>query len=74
MGEDLSRGRVKWFSDIKGYGFVNSEAQPNKDIFVHYSVIQNNGFKSLREGQEVTFEVVEGPKGLYADNVTLLAV
>lgn len=74
MGEDLSRGRVKWFSDIKGYGFVNSEADPNMDIFVHYSVIQNSGFKSLREGQEVQFELVEGPKGLYADNVELIQV
>jgi CspA family cold shock protein len=62
-------GRVKWFSDIKGFGFVNSTEEPETDIFVHFSSIAQDGFRSLHEGQEVNFEVKQGPKGLYADEV-----
>ncbi|MFT7625353.1 MAG: CspA family cold shock protein [Myxococcota bacterium] len=62
-------GRVKWFSDTKGYGFINKMEEPDHDIFVHYSVIEHEGFKSLHEGQVVEFEIVQGPKGMYAANV-----
>lgn len=64
----MAEGKVKWFNDAKGYGFIEQEGQ--KDIFVHYSAIQEDGFKSLKEGEAVSFEVVEGPKGLTAENVT----
>jgi CspA family cold shock protein len=60
-------GRVKWFNDAKGYGFIAREDGP--DVFVHYTAIQGEGFKSLSEGQQVEFEIVEGPKGLQASNV-----
>jgi len=61
-------GKVKWFNDAKGYGFI--ETTEGKDIFVHYSAIQKDGFKTLAEGQEVTFEIVEGAKGPQAANVS----
>ncbi len=57
-------GKVKWFNDAKGYGFI--ELAQGKDVFVHYSVIQVEGYKSLREGQEVAFELERGPKGDHA--------
>ena len=60
-------GKVKWFNDKKGFGFIE---QPNgEDIFVHFSVIEGDGFKSLDEGQEVEYEAVQGPKGLQAARV-----
>jgi cold shock protein len=65
----MARGTVKWFSDQKGYGFITPEGG-KKDVFVHYSVIQGDGFKSLREGDTVEFEVTEGPKGEQAKSVT----
>jgi len=61
-------GRVKWFNDAKGFGFIEREGGP--DVFVHYSAIQSDGFKSLKENDKVEFEVREGPKGLQAANVT----
>ncbi|HEY4667442.1 MAG TPA: cold shock domain-containing protein [Anaerolineales bacterium] len=61
-------GKVKWFNDAKGYGFI--ERPDGDDVFVHYSAIQGTGFRSLSEGQEVEFEVVDGPKGKQAANVT----
>ena len=62
------QGTVKWFNDAKGYGFI--ERQDGPDVFVHYSAIQGNGFRSLSEGQTVEFDVVDGPKGKQAANVT----
>ncbi len=64
----MPKGTVKWFNDSKGFGFITKE--DGGDIFVHYSAIQDNGFKSLSKGQEVNFEVVDGPKGPKAINVT----
>jgi CspA family cold shock protein len=61
-------GKVKWFNDAKGYGFI--ERPDGDDVFVHYSAIQGTGFRSLSEGQEVEFEVVDGPKGKQAANVS----
>jgi CspA family cold shock protein len=61
------RGTVKWFSDDKGFGFITREA--GDDVFVHHSAIQAEGYRSLAEGQEVEFEVQQGPKGLQAANV-----
>ena len=63
-------GRVKWFNDSKGYGFIEQEG--GRDIFVHYTAIQGDGFKSLAEGQTVEFEITEGAKGPQATNVVKL--
>ena len=60
-------GRVKWFNDSKGYGFIEQEG--GRDIFVHYTAIQGDGFKSLTEGQKVEFEIIEGTKGPQATKV-----
>jgi CspA family cold shock protein len=67
----MARGTVKWFSDQKGYGFITPEN--GKDVFVHYSAIGGDGFKTLREGETVEFEIVQGPKGQQAANVTKVA-
>ena len=69
-GEELAReqGVVKWFNAAKGYGFI--QRQSGEDVFVHFSAIQAEGYKSLNEGQLVEFEVKQGPKGLQAENVT----
>jgi cold shock protein len=61
-------GKVKWFNQEKGYGFI--EREDGGDVFVHYSAIQGEGFKTLAEGQEVQFEIVEGTRGPQAANVT----
>ena len=66
----MAKGTVKWFSNQKGYGFIASET--GKDVFVHHSVIQGDGYKSLEEGQQVEFETQEGPKGEQATNVVKL--
>ncbi|MBN1654252.1 MAG: cold-shock protein [Deltaproteobacteria bacterium] len=63
----MSLGVVKWFNDAKGFGFIKQENEP--DVFVHYSQIVGEGFRTLEEGQEVRFELKEGPKGLFAENV-----
>ncbi len=63
-------GRVKWFNDAKGYGFI--EQENGQDVFVHYSAIKGDGFKSLAEGQRVEFEVVQGAKGPQATDVVKL--
>jgi len=62
------RGTVKWFNEAKGFGFIQQSG--GEDVFVHYSAIQGEGFKTLAEGQVVEFEIVEGPKGKQAANVT----
>jgi cold shock protein len=63
------KGTVKWFNASKGYGFIKPET--GEDVFVHYSAIQGEGYKSLEEGQSVEFEVTKGPKGLQASNVRI---
>ena len=63
----MAQGTVKWFSNEKGYGFIEREG--GEDVFVHFSAIAGDGYKSLTKGQPVEFEVVEGPKGLQAANV-----
>ncbi len=66
----MPTGRVKWFNDAKGYGFI--ETTEGKDIFVHFSAIQMDGFKTLAEGQEVVFDIVDGAKGPQAANVRVV--
>jgi CspA family cold shock protein len=63
------RGKVKWFNAKKGYGFISPETEGDKDIFVHFSAIQGDGYKSLEQGDEVEFEVEKGPKGEHAVKV-----
>jgi len=63
----MTKGKVKWFNDAKGYGFIEQET--GEDVFVHFSSIEMDGFKTLAEGQDVEFEVTSGEKGLHATNV-----
>lgn len=65
----MKQGTVKWFNDAKGFGFI--EVPGEKDVFVHFSAIQAEGFKSLNEGQAVSFEIVQGERGPQASNVVL---
>jgi CspA family cold shock protein len=72
----MSEGKVKWFNAVKGYGFIESEPQEQSveseaggDVFVHHSVIQMDGYRTLKQGERVTFEVSQGPKGLQAVSV-----
>ncbi|MFN8544327.1 MAG: cold-shock protein [Candidatus Binatia bacterium] len=64
----MAQGKVKWFNSQKGYGFITTDE--GEDVFVHYSAIAGNGFKTLDQGQPVQFEVTQGPKGLQAANVS----
>ena len=66
---DMATGTVKWFNEAKGFGFI-APSDGGEDVFVHFNAIQGSGFKTLTEGQSVTFEVEKGPKGLQAANVT----
>tara|TARA_Y100000590_G_scaffold380677_1_gene449177 strand:+ start:200 stop:415 length:216 start_codon:yes stop_codon:yes gene_type:complete len=68
-GQAMDSGKVKWFSNQKGYGFIQKD--DGNDIFVHFSAIQSEGFKTLAQGQEVVFEISEGPKGPQAANVNI---
>lgn len=64
----MASGKVKWFNNAKGYGFINEEGKSD-DLFAHYSAIQMDGYKTLKAGQAVTFELVQGPKGMHAVNI-----
>jgi CspA family cold shock protein len=66
--KSLATGRVKWFNDSKGFGFIEGQEE-GKDIFIHYSAIQDEGFKTLQEGEQVSFDIIQGPKGPQAANV-----
>lgn len=72
MAEGRVNGTVKWFNSAKGFGFIKRDDAP--DVFVHYSSIQSDGYKELKEGQEVIFDIVETGKGLQAANVVKLEV
>jgi cold shock protein len=63
-------GTVKWFNSEKGFGFITGE--DGNDVFAHFSQIKSNGYKNLEEGQKVSFDVVKGPKGLQAENITII--
>jgi CspA family cold shock protein len=65
----MAKGKVKWFNDAKGYGFIQADGEA-KDIFVHYTSVKAEGFRTLTEGEEVEFELVQSPKGLKAENVS----
>ncbi len=67
----MARGTVKWFNEKKGYGFISQE--DGNDVFVHYSAIEQGGFKTLREGDEVEFEITQGPKGAQASKVVVVS-
>ena len=70
----MSRGRVKWFNNDKGYGFIEFDGVSNEDVFVHYSAIDQDGYKSLKEGELVDFTLIETAKGSQAINVKEVAV
>ncbi|WP_372875747.1 cold shock domain-containing protein CspD [Pseudomonas sp.] len=66
-------GKVKWFNNAKGYGFILADGR-DEDLFAHYSAIQMDGYKTLKAGQAVSFDIIQGPKGLHAVNISTLSV
>ncbi|POA27344.1 cold shock domain protein CspD [Pseudomonas sp. GW460-R15] len=64
----MASGKVKWFNNAKGYGFINEDGK-EEDLFAHYSAIKMDGYKTLKAGQSVSFEIIQGPKGLHAINI-----
>ncbi len=68
QGKTMATGTVKWFNDAKGFGFITPD-DGSEDLFAHFSAINMNGFKSLKEGEKVTFEILQGPKGKQASNI-----
>lgn len=70
----MPTGKVKWFNNAKGYGFILPGEEGNgEDLFVHYSSISMEGYKTLKAGQQVTYEIIQGPKGLHAINISILS-
>ena len=69
----MASGKVKWFNNAKGYGFINEEGKSD-DLFAHYSAIEMDGYKPLKAGQAVSFEIIQGPKGLHAVKISALVV
>ncbi|MGF6554446.1 CspA family cold shock protein [Pseudomonas sp. S30_BP2TU TE3576] len=65
----MAVGKVKWFNNAKGYGFINEEGK-TEDLFAHYSAIKMDGYKTLKAGQSVVFDIIQGPKGLHAVNIS----
>ncbi|EJM58951.1 cold shock domain protein CspD [Pseudomonas sp. GM49] len=65
----MAVGKVKWFNNAKGYGFINEEGK-TEDLFAHYSTIKMDGYKTLKAGQSVVFDIIQGPKGLHAVNIS----
>jgi CspA family cold shock protein len=68
----MAVGKVKWFNNAKGYGFINEEGK-TEDLFAHYSAIKMEGYKTLKAGQPVAFEIIQGPKGLHAVEISVPA-
>ncbi|OPA84074.1 cold shock domain protein CspD [Pseudomonas fluorescens] len=68
----MASGKVKWFNNAKGYGFINEDGKESEDLFAHYSAIKLEGYKTLKAGQAVSFEITQGPKGLHAVNIQAL--
>ncbi|WP_166362992.1 cold shock domain-containing protein CspD [Pseudomonas akapageensis] len=69
----MASGKVKWFNNAKGYGFINEDGK-SEDLFAHYSAIKMDGYKTLKAGQAVTFEIIQGPKGLHATEIKAATV
>ncbi|AHG41621.1 cold-shock protein [Pseudomonas syringae CC1557] len=65
----MIEGKVKWFNNAKGFGFINAEGKDDEDLFAHFSAIQMDGYKTLKAGQKVNFDILQGPKGLHAVNI-----
>ncbi|RMQ22235.1 Cold shock domain protein [Pseudomonas syringae pv. delphinii] len=65
----MLNGKVKWFNNAKGYGFILEDGKPDEDLFAHFSAIQMDGYKTLKAGQPVSFDITQGPKGLHAVNI-----